>query len=79
MPRPYRQVTHAVGVNQDLATKVTGQFTTMSVGVVVNSETITSKRVCEKGKNWCPFVLSLSKDERTRVSGSTSSPRTGTF
>jgi hypothetical protein len=32
----------------------------------VNPETITSKRVCEKGKNWCPFVLSLSKDERTR-------------
>jgi hypothetical protein len=26
-----------------------------------------AKRVCEKGKNWCPFVLSRSKDEWTRI------------
>jgi hypothetical protein len=46
-----------------------------------------TKRVCEKGQNWCPFVLSVnsgqalsrSKDERIGEGGSTSSPRTGIF
>jgi hypothetical protein len=37
------------------------------------------ERLCEKVQSPCPFVLSVSKDERPWVGGSTGSPRTGTF